>query len=64
MKSLNSSEKKRTEKMGKDMDTLFTKEGVQTYSKSAHEKMFSITSYQDNSDETHSEMLPHTCQNG
>ena len=29
-----------------------------------HEKMLNFTSYEGNADQAHSEMPPHTCQNG
>ena len=30
----------------------------------AQEKMFNITNYQENADQNHNELSPHTCQNG
>ena len=32
--------------------------------KQVHEKMFNITDHQGNTNQNHSEILPHTCQNG
>ena len=51
-------------KIGKGSEQLFFSRQDMQMEKKVHEKMFNITSQQGNANQNHSEISPHTCQNG
>ena len=44
--------------------TFFFFQRRHTDGQEAHEKMFNIVNYQENANQNHNEISPHTCQNG
>ena len=59
--SKNSVSKKQTIRF-KNGQTFF--QGRQTGGQQTHKKMLNITNYQENVNQNHNEISPHTCQNG
>ena len=49
--------------MGRRPEQIFFQRG-NTYGQQAHEKMLKIINHQWNTNQTHNEISPHTCQNG